>query len=434
MRPSPLRSPRRPRKPRLARYRALGGLAALLATFVSLVGCAAPSAGAGGSKGWTMPWSKPAANQPTSYEQLSKDYQQRKISSPALGLDQSIEPNPIQSAASSVGASMKQGADKVASAMRPKPSAPTESTSESSSKLWPFSKKDEVSANFYIEMAQVYEKVDPEQAAGQYEKALEIEPKNIEALLAYAHLEDRTEKIEKAIELYQRAMTTHPKDPRAAHDLGLCYARHERYDDAIACLNKAIKLKPDRELYRNNIATVLVKMGRTDDAVSQISAVYGEAVARYNVALMLHGQGNREAATAQIVKALQIKPDLSQAQQWLTQLHAADEHQQMAESGFVQGPVAVAGGAYSGMNQIPQMATPTSAIMEPARAPRGPVAPSPGMMSPHAGPRSPQVPAAQAPAPPMPRVTQMSAQSDTDADTADAKQAVMTTILASDEK
>jgi Flp pilus assembly protein TadD len=430
MRPSSLRSPRRPRKPRLARYHALCGVATLMAT-VSLVGCTTPSSGAGGSKGWTMPWSKPAATAPASYEQLSKDYQQRKINSPALGLDQSIEPNPIQTAASSVGASMKQGADKVASAMRPKPTQ-TEVAAESSSKLWPFSKKDEVSANFYVEMAQVYEKGDPEKAAEQYEKALSIEPKNIDALLSYAHMADRTEKIEKAIELYNRAMTAHPKDPRAANDLGLCYARHERYDDAIACLNKAIKLKPDRELYRNNIATVLVKMGRTDDAVTQISAVYGEAVARYNVAIMLHGQGNREAATEQIVKALQIKPDLAQAQQWLTQLHAADEHLQMAESGFVQGPVAVAGGAYSEMNQIPQMATPTSAMVETARAQRGPVAPP--MTNQYGAPRSSQIPAAQAPQPPAPRVSQMSAQADIDADTADARQAVMTTILASDEK
>jgi Flp pilus assembly protein TadD len=429
MRPSWLHSSRKPRKPRLARYRALCGLAALLAAFGSLVGCATPSTGSGGSKGWTMPWSKPAEPKPATYEQLSKDYQARKINSPALGLDQSIEPNPIQTAASSVSASMKEGADKVTMAMRPKPAS-----SEPTSKLWPFSKKEAVSAEFYVEMAQVYEKTDPEQAAGQYEKALAINPKHLEATLAYAHLEDRTEKIEKAIELYKLAMTAYPKDPRPANDLGLCYARHDRNDEALACLNKAINLKPDRELYRNNIATVLVKMGRTDDAVKQISAVYGEAVARYNVALMLHTQGNREGATAQIVKALQIKPDLSQAQQWLTQLHSADEHQQMAKSGFVQGPVAVAGGAYADLNQIPQMATPASATIETVRAPRGPAAPPPNFQGPFGAPRPPQGPSASAPQPPTPRVTQMSAVSDAESATADAKQAVMTTILASDEK
>lgn len=414
MRPGPFRSPR---KPRLARYGALCGVAALLATF-SLVGCSTPS---GGPKGWTMPWSKPAEQKPVTYEQLAKDYKQRNIHSPALGLDQSIEPSPIKTAASSMGASMKEGADKVASAILPKSETAAPEAVASKPKIkWPFSKNDSVSADFYISLAQVYEQKEPEEAAAQYEKALSIDPKHHEAILAYAHLEDRTEKIEKAIGLYNRAMTLYPKDPRAYNDLGLCYARHDRYDDALACLNKAIKLKPDRELYRNNIATVLVKMGRTDEAVEQISLVYGEAVARYNVALMLNTQGDREAAKTQIVRALKVKPDLAQAQEWLTQLNSATEHEQMAEAGFVQGPVAMAGGPESGnFNRAPKLATPASAMFETARSPRATGATTAGLTNPSTvGHPASVVPGAIPPGPgaqpPTPRVTQMSAVEDVD--------------------
>ena len=433
-----LNSTRKPRKPRLSGYRAACAVLAMASTS-ALLGCSTPG---GGSTGWTMPWSKSAVQKPVTYEQLAKEHQQRKISSPALGLDQNMEPNAVQTAAAAIGAKMKSGTDKIASSM----SSNSETSSDSKRKSgWPFSKRDEVSADFYVSIAQVHEQgKDTEEATAQYEKALTVDPKHLDALLCYAHMQDRLGQLDKAIDLYQRAIKAHPRNPSPANDLGLCYARQAKYEEALVCLTKAIELKPDGELYRNNIATVLVKMDRVDDAVLQIAAVYGEAVARYNVALMLNGQGKREAAIEQFAAAVHAKPDLSQAQEWLAQLTVLSEEEQLADANAnnigpnpvaVASPVAMAGG-----NQNQQLATPTSATFETARAPQAiGVQPStllnpgqrPGL------PAGPQGPSAQPPRPPMSRVTQTSGTMVSDGSapgefTARARQAALNTVMASD--
>ena len=371
---SSLHSTRKPRKPRLGRYRVCCASAALVACF-ALVGCSTPGGGASGSKGWSLPWSKSAEQKPVTYEQLAKEQRQRKINSPALGLDQSIEPSPMQTAAaalspSAIGANMKEGADKFASAITPK-SNPTSDPKPKSG--WPFSKRDEVSADFYVSIAQVHEQGnDNEEAAAQYEKALSVNPKHLDALLGYAHLQDRNGQLGKAVVLYERAVRAHPKDPRPSNDLGLCYAQQTKYNEALACLQKAVKLNPERELYRNNIATVLVKMERVDEAVEQIAVVYGEGVARYNVALMLNSQGSRAAAVEQFAAALKAQPDLTQAQDWLTQLNGPSEQDQLAERpnwSTGQGPVAVASPIGNiDPAHLPQLATPTSATFDASRA------------------------------------------------------------------
>lgn len=179
-------------------------------------------------------------------------------------------------------------------------------------------KKPRTGSDLYLHTAKVYEQSNNFEAAkSQYDKALEIEPKNYDVLLAYAHMQDRAGKFEDAAKLYQRAIAAQPKQPTAYNDLGLCLARVNRYDESVKNLNKAIEMQPQKALYRNNLATVLVQQNKLQEAVTQLSAVNPPAVAHYNVAFLLQRRGDMNAATQHMVTAAQLDPNFAAARQWL---------------------------------------------------------------------------------------------------------------------
>ncbi len=180
------------------------------------------------------------------------------------------------------------------------------------------SNKPRSGSDLYLLNAKMYEQNNNiDGAKSQYEKALELEPKNYEVMLAYAHMNDRAGKFDEAAKLYQRAIAVQPKQPTAYNDLGLCLARVNRYDDAVKNLNKAIEIQPQKALYRNNLATVLVQQNKLNEAVTQLSAMNPPAVAHYNVAFLLQRRGDLNTATQHMVTASQLDPNFTAARQWL---------------------------------------------------------------------------------------------------------------------
>ncbi len=160
-------------------------------------------------------------------------------------------------------------------------------------------------------------------AIAAYEKALEIDPKHLPALMGLAHLYDRKAKYDKAISLYQRAIAAYPKSSTTHNDLGICYCRKGMYEESLSELKRAINLSPERQLYRNNIATLLVELNRIDEAYDQLKEVHGEAVAHYNLGCLLVNKKRNADASEQFSLALAHRPDLKEAQIWIAKLNAA---------------------------------------------------------------------------------------------------------------
>ncbi len=161
----------------------------------------------------------------------------------------------------------------------------------------------------------------PESAIEHLDKALALDPQNLDALMGYAHLLDRQGRFPEAIEKYQTACRLHPQYPGAFNDLGLCLARMHRLEESIEPLSQAIALDPRRDLYRNNIASVLVKLGRTDEAVRHLAAVHGEAIAHYNAGFLLQQDGQTQAAAWHFSRAAAVDPSFVAARQWADQLN-----------------------------------------------------------------------------------------------------------------
>ena len=189
---------------------------------------------------------------------------------------------------------------------------------------WTNSKKaKDPDAHLYVEFARLQEQANNfPNAEINYRLALAKDPKNLEALLALAHLQERMGQPSKAIDLYQKAVTYHPQEAAAHNDLGLCYLGLGQLPTAIVSFERAIAIDPNRKLYRNNIARPLVGMGRLDDAYKHLIAVYPPAVTYYNLGYLLSERRDYRGALEHFQKALEIDPNFVEARQWSAQLAA----------------------------------------------------------------------------------------------------------------
>lgn len=180
-----------------------------------------------------------------------------------------------------------------------------------------------IGPDLYVASARLYERNGNFiGAADQYQKALKVAPDNLVALLSYAHLLDRQEKLDQATQLYQRAVKAHPHEASAHNDLGLCYARRRMLNESVASLSEAARLQPQRELYRGNLATVLIEQNRADEALKQLQAVQADAVAHYNVGYLLQQRGQDQLAANYFNRAAQLDPSFTAARDWSMRMAA----------------------------------------------------------------------------------------------------------------
>ena len=225
------------------------------------------------------------------------------------------DPAPKPSMASKFTSSVKSGFSKMSKTLIPHPS--TEKAPDPIS----LSVSAKPSDDLHLGLARMAERNgDLAKAEDHYRKALELAPKNAEALMGYAHMLDRQQKLAQAGELYRMTVEAYPGNPSAHNDLGICCARQGKLEEAAASLEKAVQLGPNQARYRNNLATVLVQSNRLDDAFVHLSAVHPEAVAYYNLGFLLHGAGDRTAAIRLFQEALSVDPSLTQARAWLEKL------------------------------------------------------------------------------------------------------------------
>ncbi|HEY2882888.1 MAG TPA: tetratricopeptide repeat protein [Pirellulales bacterium] len=273
---------------------------------------------------WSGPQGLSSAKSET-YDQYSKDYQSRSLSSPGMGLDNDVEPGRMQKIGSAVaavpaevGSSLKSGAEKVTGWVTPA-SATTDAAGVTTTSI--FAKKKEASPQLHLATARMYEsRGEYAEAATQYDLALKDTPNDVATLLSYGHLMDHQGKLPEATKLYQRAVKANPREPAAYNDLGLCLARRGNLNDAMKSVARASQLAPDRALYRNNLATLLVEQHKTDEALAQLRSVHDESIANYNLAVMLHQHKQDTLATVHFQRALELNPSFNEARDWLAQL------------------------------------------------------------------------------------------------------------------
>jgi tetratricopeptide (TPR) repeat protein len=162
-----------------------------------------------------------------------------------------------------------------------------------------------------------------EQAATNYRKALEADPRCRDALIGYARLEHRTGNLAEAVRLYRLALENEPRDATALNDLGLCLARQGQLDQAIATTSRAVQVDPSSVRYRNNLATLLIDARRPDEALAHLEQAHGRAKALHNVGYLLKQRGEPQLAMRYLAKAIEVDPTLDASRNMLAEMSRA---------------------------------------------------------------------------------------------------------------
>jgi tetratricopeptide (TPR) repeat protein len=178
-----------------------------------------------------------------------------------------------------------------------------------------------------------------QEAIGQYEQALQIEPDYTEAHYNLANAFLQTGNLAEAIGHFYEALPSLPESTMApygdaVHDtLGNALLQAGRLPEAIKQYEQALQIKPDYAEAHYNLGNALTRAGRVLEAINhyqraiQIKPDYAEA--HYRLAVALEKAGNIPDAIRHYEQAVRINPDYDQAHRDLAlaleQTHRARE-------------------------------------------------------------------------------------------------------------
>ena len=221
--------------------------------------------------------------------------------------------------------------------------------------------KEENQAKGNIKMGLFYLNENNLQAAFlEYQKALEIIPKDRDAHYALGHIYFNWEKYSQAIMEFETVLSLNPKDSEAHNYLGKVYEKQEKWDQAITYYQKALsnplyktpdiahynlgivkkeqkdyegalislkdafRINPQHSLALFEIGQVHVEMGNLSEAISAYRGVIKNVPnftnAHYQLGLAYQTEGSKTLAAGEFERVVQISPNSELGQKAAIQL------------------------------------------------------------------------------------------------------------------
>jgi len=116
---------------------------------------------------------------------------------------------------------------------------------------------------------------DLEAAGAAFERALEFNPRNVEAMRGMAAVRHREQKIDEAEAMLQKAIDLQPGNWYTIDALGLLYFETGRYADAVQAYRQVVFLDPDNWLGLGNLGSALMMTGDFNSAVDPLNKSLG---------------------------------------------------------------------------------------------------------------------------------------------------------------
>ena len=152
-------------------------------------------------------------------------------------------------------------------------------------------------------------------AAEHFKKALQLDPRHAEALVAWGVLLEEEGKDDEAFARFSEALKITPRSAPAHNNLGIILSRQGRYRPALEQYLQALKINPYFEKAQYNLANLLFSRGEMDAAAEHYTRALEInpelAEAHYNLGVILLRQGRREEATRHLEAAVRLKPSLA---------------------------------------------------------------------------------------------------------------------------
>jgi type IV pilus biogenesis/stability protein PilW len=153
-----------------------------------------------------------------------------------------------------------------------------------------------------------------QQAYIEFQKALEINPKDKEALNAIGIVHLKFEDYEKAIEYFKRALKVDKNYSEASSNIGFAYEKTGNTDEAIASYKKAIAnpMYRNPEKAYNSLGRIYYRAGQYDMAIDSFKAalrrVNNYLPSFYNLALCYNAKGHYGDASTALMRAIELDP------------------------------------------------------------------------------------------------------------------------------
>jgi tetratricopeptide (TPR) repeat protein len=154
-------------------------------------------------------------------------------------------------------------------------------------------------------------------AIGQYEEVLRLDPKDVSAPFNLADALLHAGRFEEAVGHFEQALRIDPNDAHAHYNLGVSLVKLGQPGEAIGHFEQALRIKPNNAEAHQILGSVLFDQGKVQEAIGhweqalEIKPTFAEA--HFNLANALLRGGRFEEAIEHYDQALQAKPDYAKA-------------------------------------------------------------------------------------------------------------------------
>ncbi|MBB5340721.1 tetratricopeptide repeat protein [Tunturiibacter gelidoferens] len=172
-----------------------------------------------------------------------------------------------------------------------------------------------------------------EEAIAEYQKAIELDPKDTHAYYDWGIALDSEGKQEEAIAKYQKTVELDPKYVNAYYNWGIALHSEGKHEEAIAKYQKTVELDPKYVNAYYNWGIALHSEGKHEEAIAkyqktvELDPKYVNAY--YNWGMALDGEGKHEEAIAKYQKTVELDPKYVNAYyNWGNALNNEGKHQE----------------------------------------------------------------------------------------------------------
>lgn len=166
-----------------------------------------------------------------------------------------------------------------------------------------------------------------EAAETLYQRILDIEPSQPDALAFLGMISMHRGRTATAIELMQKAIALEPESADRYNNLGNVFLAAERVDDALEAYRKAIELAPAQADAWSNLGVILGAQRKFDDAARAFERAIeinpGHVEAYNNYGNFFARRGDARAAIRCYSKSLTLRPRDPEAMQFIALAHTA---------------------------------------------------------------------------------------------------------------
>jgi len=184
---------------------------------------------------------------------------------------------------------------------------------------------------------QMYHDRDWRGAEASFRRALELAPRNAEALSMAGSLAYDLNRLDESIGLSHRALEQDPLSSLNYNRLGLALHHAGRFEEAVAAFHKALELAPQRGGTRAYLSLPLYAMGREKEALAEATAEPMLWARLWSLGMLHHAMGHSEEsdkalhalieahgqdATTQIAEVCAARGEIDAAFEWLDRAYA----------------------------------------------------------------------------------------------------------------